>query len=68
MAVECRNSPLETVTPMTVASTRDHTPAVITATRPDAVDSGPIPFPEPALAASITANTAVSAAAVASRP
>ena len=33
MAVACRNSPLETVTPMTVASTKAHTPAVITALR-----------------------------------
>ena len=68
MAVPCRNSPLEIVTPSTVASTRAHTPAVITAVRPDAVDSGPTPPDVPARAASSTAKIAVRPAAVASRP
>src|SRR5580704_1502982 len=36
VAVPWRNSPLETVTPMTVASTRAQIPAVITELRPEA--------------------------------
>ena len=68
VAVWCRNSPLETVTPSTAANIRPHTPPVTMALRPEYVSSGATPALVPAREDSMAEKMPVSAAAEASRP
>jgi hypothetical protein len=68
LAVECRNSLLDSVAPRTAAISSTHVPPASSELNPDVVFSGPTAFPGPDWYASSTQNSAVSAAPVASRP
>ena len=69
MAVEWRNSPLAAMAPSTAAKSMANPVTVVTVARPAAVERGGTPdWLRPARLFSSSANSALSAAATASRP